>query len=60
MVHSFATYAYSYRSYPLEFFKLFLGLETIKIPAGKRDSYTHMLQMNPPLVSQSITVNCCL
>ena len=52
-VRSFATYAYSYRSCPLEFFKLFLGLETIKIPSGKCDSYTCMLQMNPPLVSQS-------
>ena len=27
-------------------FLLFLGLQ--KIPAGKRDSYTRMLQMNPP------------
>ena len=52
-MHSFVTYAYSYRSCPLEFFKLFLGLETIKIPAGKRDSYMRMLQMNTPLVSQS-------
>ena len=29
-------------------FLLFLGLKTTNIPAGKCDSYTRMLQMNPP------------
>ena len=31
-------------------FLLFLGILTIKIPAGKCDSYTRMLQMNPPVI----------
>ena len=33
-------------------FLLFLGLKTIKkVPKGKYDSYTRMLQMNPPQVT---------
>ena len=47
--HLFGAYAYSRRISPLEFFIVF-ELKTIKIPTGKRDGYTRMLQMNAPLV----------
>ena len=46
-VDSFATYAYSCLIARWNF-SLFLSLKTKKkIPAGKWDSYTRMLQMNP-------------
>ena len=44
---SFATYVYSCRICPLEFFIVFRLSYKQKIPAGKYDSYTRMLQMNP-------------
>lgn len=48
MAESFAAYLYSHGICPLEFV-LFLSLKTIKkIPKGKFDSYTLMLQLNPP------------
>ena len=48
---SFATYAYSCHICRREFL-LFLVLKTIKkIPAHQCDSYTRMLQMNPPKIT---------
>ena len=46
-VDSFATYAYSCLICPLEFLIVFKLKNNKKIPAGKWDSYTRMLQMNP-------------
>ena len=49
-VDSFATYAYSCRFCPLDFFIVFKPKNSKKIPVGICDSYTRMLQMNPPYV----------
>ena len=47
-VDSFATYAYSRRICLLDFFIVFKPKNSKKIPVGICDSYTRMLQMNPP------------
>ena len=38
---------------PTGIFLLFLGLKQLKIPAGKCDGYTRMLQMNPPRITKT-------
>ena len=50
-VDSSAKYAYRCRICLLEIILLILGLKLWKIPKGKCDSYTRMLQMNPPQIT---------
>ena len=48
---SFVVYAYSRFICPLEFFHCFKAQSKCKIPAGKRDCCTRMLQMNLPWIN---------
>ena len=52
-VDSFATYAYSCRICLLQFFIVFKAKNKKKFLVCKCDSYTRMLRMNPPLISQT-------